>query len=445
MPRNNARKNNARSNARVIWVPGSFEISLVAEKLGKSRKYNGILCIGAMVRVDTTHNDAVANSGASGVLSAVLNSDALARSSAKENGKQLLAIDRRVHIESTNLLPSGIRACKKETTYTSKAVDANSGLDHLTHQVNVIFRCVVLGVEVESMPVYDTDIEDVIEEEEGFVGKGGFAWEEDNIEDVVVVANDLCSSMIQTTLSVDFSKTVDSNLHELIWLQKGNFVEVSISIGKNYQEEYLKAAPMDDKLGFKTIKVRGRVIIKKDSIVYLFIFTTSRNDQKTSSVMAKLMCLDEAQLQVRFSCQLPNMSWSIPAIAAAPVVITCPSTPEEEEACFLQISHILSNLILRQQKEQVEAEVASLKAQPRYPNVNQLDELLVAKLKTLQWDLPAEFLVLPSQISSVQKKLDAIPCQSTVSPAEGEKNTNPATKDAETSLHNELVDLWASI
>ncbi|GJW51892.1 hypothetical protein Tco_0093243 [Tanacetum coccineum] len=51
--------------------------------------------------------------------------------------------------------------------------------------------------EEESMPVYDTDIEDVIEEEEGFVGKGGFSGEEDNIEDVVVVANDLCSSMIQ--------------------------------------------------------------------------------------------------------------------------------------------------------------------------------------------------------------------------------------------------------
>nr|GEV02940.1 hypothetical protein [Tanacetum cinerariifolium] len=29
--------------------------------------------------------------------------------------------------------------------------------------------------EEESMPVYDTDIEDVIEEEEGFVGKGGFS------------------------------------------------------------------------------------------------------------------------------------------------------------------------------------------------------------------------------------------------------------------------------
>ncbi|GJV75752.1 hypothetical protein Tco_1507336, partial [Tanacetum coccineum] len=56
--------------------------------------------------------------------------------------------------------------------------------------------------EEELMPVYDTDIEDVIEEEEGFVGKrgfgkeegfvgkGGFGKEEENMEDVVVVAND---------------------------------------------------------------------------------------------------------------------------------------------------------------------------------------------------------------------------------------------------------------
>ncbi|GJU65550.1 hypothetical protein Tco_1247385, partial [Tanacetum coccineum] len=42
----------------------------------------------------------------------------------------------------------------------------------------------------ESMPVYDIDIEDIIKEEERFVGQGGFGREEDNIEDVVVVAND---------------------------------------------------------------------------------------------------------------------------------------------------------------------------------------------------------------------------------------------------------------
>nr|GEX26854.1 hypothetical protein [Tanacetum cinerariifolium] len=51
----------------------------------------------------------------------------------------------------------------------------------------------VLVVEEESMPVYDTDIEDVIKEEEEFVGKGGFGGKEDNIEDFVVVDNDLCS------------------------------------------------------------------------------------------------------------------------------------------------------------------------------------------------------------------------------------------------------------
>ncbi|GKD22915.1 hypothetical protein Tco_1224618, partial [Tanacetum coccineum] len=44
------------------------------------------------------------------------------------------------------------------------------------------------------------DIADVIEEEKGFVRKGGLGREEDNIEDIVVVANDLCSSMIQTIL-----------------------------------------------------------------------------------------------------------------------------------------------------------------------------------------------------------------------------------------------------
>ncbi|GJV02765.1 hypothetical protein Tco_1336334, partial [Tanacetum coccineum] len=102
------------------------------------------------------------------------------------------------------------------------------------------------------------NIEDVLSLgilKKGFVGEGGFGEEEEKIEDVVVVANDLCSSMIQPTLSVDFSKTIDSNPHELIWSQKGNLVDVSILIGKKYQEGYLKAKPMDDTLGFKTIKV----------------------------------------------------------------------------------------------------------------------------------------------------------------------------------------------
>ncbi|GKC48405.1 hypothetical protein Tco_1066127 [Tanacetum coccineum] len=90
---------------------------------------------------------------------------------------------------------------------------------------NVSFSGVVLGVEEESMPVYDTDIEDVIEEEEGFVGKGGFSGEEDNIEDVVVVVNDLCSSMIQTTLSVDFKEDINTKSHELISFRKSIIIK----------------------------------------------------------------------------------------------------------------------------------------------------------------------------------------------------------------------------
>ncbi|GKE25804.1 hypothetical protein Tco_1441188, partial [Tanacetum coccineum] len=68
-------------------------------------------------------------------------------------------------------------------------------------ETNVSFSGVVLGVEEESMPVYDTDIEDVIEDEEGFVRERGFCEEENNMKDVVVVANDLFSSKIQTLVS----------------------------------------------------------------------------------------------------------------------------------------------------------------------------------------------------------------------------------------------------
>ncbi|GJV11930.1 hypothetical protein Tco_1353471 [Tanacetum coccineum] len=70
--------------------------------------------------------------------------------------------------------------------------------------------------EEESMSVYDTDIKDVIKEEEGFVRKGGIGGEEDKIEDVVVVANDICSSMIQTTLSVDVEEDINTKSHELM-------------------------------------------------------------------------------------------------------------------------------------------------------------------------------------------------------------------------------------
>ncbi|EFJ18295.1 hypothetical protein SELMODRAFT_154058 [Selaginella moellendorffii] len=58
----------------VFWVPGSFEVPIVAQTLGKSGKFDAVVCIGAIVRGATSHYDAVANSAASGVMSASLNS-----------------------------------------------------------------------------------------------------------------------------------------------------------------------------------------------------------------------------------------------------------------------------------------------------------------------------------------------------------------------------------
>jgi 6,7-dimethyl-8-ribityllumazine synthase len=56
----------------VVWVPGSYEIPLVAQRLAGSRKYAAVLCLGAIIRGDTDHYDHVASGAASGVAQAAL-------------------------------------------------------------------------------------------------------------------------------------------------------------------------------------------------------------------------------------------------------------------------------------------------------------------------------------------------------------------------------------
>lgn len=46
-------------NVEVAWVPGAFEIPLVAQKMAKSGKYDAVLCLGAVIRGGTPHFDYV--------------------------------------------------------------------------------------------------------------------------------------------------------------------------------------------------------------------------------------------------------------------------------------------------------------------------------------------------------------------------------------------------
>lgn len=51
----------------VAWVPGAFEIPLIAKKMAKSGKYDGIIALGAVIRGATSHYDYVCNEVSKGV------------------------------------------------------------------------------------------------------------------------------------------------------------------------------------------------------------------------------------------------------------------------------------------------------------------------------------------------------------------------------------------
>src|SRR5437762_14011305 len=54
----------------LVWVPGSYEIPLVARRLAGSGRYAAVVCLGAIIRGDTDHYDYVAGEAARGVTQA---------------------------------------------------------------------------------------------------------------------------------------------------------------------------------------------------------------------------------------------------------------------------------------------------------------------------------------------------------------------------------------
>ena len=57
----------------VVWVPGSFEIPMAAQKLAQKKKYDAIICLGAIIRGETQHFDYIAGEAAKGIAQVALN------------------------------------------------------------------------------------------------------------------------------------------------------------------------------------------------------------------------------------------------------------------------------------------------------------------------------------------------------------------------------------
>lgn len=51
----------------VAWVPGAFEIPLIASKMAKSGRYDAVICLGAVIRGATSHYDYVCNEASKGI------------------------------------------------------------------------------------------------------------------------------------------------------------------------------------------------------------------------------------------------------------------------------------------------------------------------------------------------------------------------------------------
>ena len=58
----------------VAWVPGAFEVPLIAKKMAGSGKYDAVICVGAVIRGSTSHYDYVCSEVSKGIASVSLSS-----------------------------------------------------------------------------------------------------------------------------------------------------------------------------------------------------------------------------------------------------------------------------------------------------------------------------------------------------------------------------------
>ena len=68
------RENVAESDIEVAWVPGAFEIPLIASRMAASGRYDAVICLGAVIRGNTSHYDYVCSEVSKGIAHVSLSS-----------------------------------------------------------------------------------------------------------------------------------------------------------------------------------------------------------------------------------------------------------------------------------------------------------------------------------------------------------------------------------
>lgn len=69
------RENVKEDDIDVAWVPGAFELPLIAKKMAESKKYDAVICLGAVIRGATSHYDYVCAEVSKGVAQVSMNAD----------------------------------------------------------------------------------------------------------------------------------------------------------------------------------------------------------------------------------------------------------------------------------------------------------------------------------------------------------------------------------
>ncbi len=68
------RHGGSEEDVTIAWVPGAFEIPVIAKKMADSGKYDAVLCLGAIIKGATAHFDMVANETTKGIAQASMQS-----------------------------------------------------------------------------------------------------------------------------------------------------------------------------------------------------------------------------------------------------------------------------------------------------------------------------------------------------------------------------------